>query len=60
MEETRDQQIERLKGEVGKILEEKFPHKGSTMQEIERIAEEIGSEIEGKIEDGATKQEGRG
>ena len=59
-QESREEMIERLKREIGKLLEDKLPHGGSTIDEIERITEEIGQEIERKIEDGVTKQEGRG
>jgi hypothetical protein len=59
-DETRDERIRRLKEEIGKLLEEKFPQKGSTIDEIERITEEIGEEIERKIEESATGQESRG
>lgn len=60
VDETRDERINRLKEEIGKLLEEKFPQKGSTIDEIERITEEIGAEIERKIEESATSQESRG
>jgi len=60
VEETRDERIERLTREFGKLLEEKFPEKGSTLERIEELTEEIGKVIEEKIEDSATKQEGRG
>jgi hypothetical protein len=60
MEESREQKIARLTEEFRKLLEEKFPKKGSTMQRIEELTEEIGKAIEERIEDDATKQEGRG
>lgn len=60
MEETRDQRIARLTEEFRKLLAEKFPEKGSTMQRIEELTEEIGREIEQRIEDDATRQESRG
>jgi len=60
MEETREKRITRLTEEFGKLLEEKFPEKGSTMERIEEIAEEIGREITDRIEEDATNQEGRG
>jgi len=60
MDESREQRIARLTEEFRKLLEEKFPEKGSTMQRIEELTEEIGKAIEEKIEDDATKQEGRG
>lgn len=60
MDISRDVMIRRLKEEIGRLLEEKLPCKGSSIDEIERIAEEIGQEIERKIEDSAVKQEGRG
>jgi len=60
VEESREQRIARLTDEFRKLLEEKFPEKGSTMQRIEEITEEIGREIERRIEEDATKQEGRG
>lgn len=59
-DETRDERIKRLHEEIGKLLEEKFPQKGSTIDEIERITEEIGQEIERKLEESATGQEIRG
>jgi hypothetical protein len=58
--ESRDEMIKRLKDEIGKLLEERLPHKGSTIDEIERITEEIGREVERKIEKNVTRQEGRG
>jgi hypothetical protein len=58
--ESRDEMIRRLKEEIGKLLDERLPHKGSTVDEIERITEEVGREIERKIEEGVTRQEGRG
>jgi hypothetical protein len=60
MEETRDQRISRLVDEFRKLLEEKFPEKGSTMRRIEELTEEIGVEIERRIEEDATRQENRG
>jgi len=60
MEETREQGIARLVEEIRKLLEDKFPEKGSTMQRIEELTEEIGREIERRIEEDATKQENRG
>lgn len=60
MEETREQRIARLTEEFRKLLEEKFPEKGSTMQRIEELTEEIGREIGQRIEEDATRQEGRG
>ena len=52
MEETREERIERLVREFRKLLEGKFPEKGSTLERIEGLTEEI--------EDSATKQEGTG
>lgn len=60
LNESRDEIIRRLKEEYGKLLEAKFPHKGSTIDEIERITEEIGQEIVRDIEESAKDQEGRG
>jgi len=60
MEETREERIERLVSEFRKLLEERFPEKGSTLERIEELTEEIGKVIEEKIEDSATKQEGTG
>jgi hypothetical protein len=60
MEETREERIERLVREFRKLLEERFPEKGSTLERIEELTEEIGEAIEEKIEDSATKQEGTG
>jgi len=58
--ESRDEMIRRLKDEIGKLLEDRLPHKGSTIDEIERITEEIGREVERKIEENVTRREGRG
>ena len=58
--ESRDETIRRLKEEIGKLLEERLPHKGSKIDEIERITEELGRQIERKIEESVTRQEGRG
>jgi hypothetical protein len=60
MEESREQRIARLTEQFRKLLEERFPEKGSSMQRIEELTEEIGRAIEEKIEEDATKQEGRG
>jgi len=60
MDETRNERIARLTEEFRRLLEEKFPEKLSTMQRIEELTEEIGREIEQRIEDDATRQEGRG
>jgi len=60
MDETRNERIARLTEEFRRLLEEKFPEKLSTMQRIEELTEEIGREIERRIGDDATKQEGRG
>ena len=58
--ESRDEMIRRLKDEIGKLLEDSLPHKGSKIDEIERITEEIGREVERKIEESVTRREGRG
>lgn len=60
MEETREEKIERLAEQTRKLLQEKFPHKGSAIDQIEEIAEEIGEEIKREIEKSATVQEGIG
>ncbi len=60
MDENREEMIERLKREIGELLEEKLPPTGSTIDEIERITEEIGQQIDRKIERSVTRQEGRG
>ena len=60
MYESREEMIGRLKEEIGRLLDERLPLKGSTIDEIERITEELGREIERKIEEGVTRQEGRG
>lgn len=60
VDESRDAMIRRLKEEIGKLLEERLPHGGSTIDEIERITEELGQEIERRIEESVTNQEGRG
>src|SRR3990172_4892826 len=60
MEESREQRIARLTEEIRKLLEERFPERGSSMQRIEELTEEMGRAIEEKIEEDATKQEGRG
>ncbi len=60
MEESREERIERLTREFRKLLEEKFPEKGSTLARIEELTQEIGTAIEEKIEDSATRQEGTG
>ena len=58
--ESRDEMIRRLKEEIGELLEERLPREGSTIDDIERITEEIGREIERKIEECVTRREGRG
>jgi len=60
VKESRDEMIRRLRDEIVKLLEERLPDKGSTIDEIERITEELGREIERKIEESVTRQEGRG
>ncbi len=60
MEETREERIERLTREFRKLLEGKFPEKGSTLARIEELTEEIGKAIAEKVEESATKQEGTG
>jgi hypothetical protein len=60
VDESREEMIRRLKEEIGKLLEERLPHGGSTLDEIERITEELGQEIERRIEESITRQEGRG
>jgi hypothetical protein len=39
--ETRYDMIRRLTEEIGMLLEARFPHKGSTLDEIEQITDEI-------------------
>jgi len=60
VEETRAEKIERLTAEFRKLLEERFPERGSTMQRIEELTEEISREIGQKVEEDATEQELRG
>jgi len=60
LDESRDEMIRRLKEEIGKLLEEWLPGRGSSIDEIERITEELGREIERRIEESVTRQEGRG
>jgi hypothetical protein len=60
MAESREERIERLAREFRRLLEAKFPEKGSTLDRIEELTEEIGRAIEEKIEDTATEQEGTG
>jgi hypothetical protein len=60
VDESREEMIRRLKEEIGKLLEERLPLKGSTIDEIERVTEELGQEIERRIEESVTRQEGRG
>ena len=49
LHESREEMIRRLKEEIGKLLEERLPHKGSTIDEIERITEELGQEMERSV-----------
>ena len=44
-EQSRKEILDRLKERFGKLLEEKFPQEPGTLEEIERIAEDVGSEI---------------
>ena len=60
MVEMRAERIARLKETFGKLLEEKFPRPGSTLDEIERVTEEVGRELERRIEEEAVRQEGCG
>jgi hypothetical protein len=60
VDESRDEMIRRLKEEIGKLLDDRLPKKGSKIDEIERITEDLGREIERRIEENVTRQEGRG
>jgi hypothetical protein len=60
LDERRKERIERLTAEFRKLLEEKFPDRGSTMEQIEQATEEVLREIGERIEDTATDQECRG
>ena len=44
-EQSRKEIVDRLKERFGRLLEEKFPKEPGTLDEIERIAEDVGSEI---------------
>ena len=44
--DSRKRQIEELTEQFRKLLEEKYPEKGSTLARIEELTEEIGQAIE--------------
>ena len=58
--DSRKRQIEELTEQFRKLLEEKYPEKGSTLARIEELTEEIGQAIEAEIEDGAIREQGEG
>ena len=60
MEETREEKIKRIMEQTRRLLQENFPRKGSTIDQIEESAEKIGEQIKCEIEESATAQEGRG
>ena len=49
-EQSRKEIVDRLKERLGRLLEEKFPQEPGTLEEIERIMEEVGSEIKQEAE----------
>lgn len=58
--ESREDRIEELTQRFRRLLEEKFPDKGSSLAEIEDLTEQIGQAIEGEIEDSAISEQGEG
>jgi hypothetical protein len=49
--ESKDEMVERLTRQFRELLEKKLPEEPGTLEEIERVTEEIGTEIKREIED---------
>jgi hypothetical protein len=49
--ESKEEMVERLTRQFRELLEKKLPEAPGTLEEIERVTEEIGTEIKREIED---------
>ena len=58
--ESKEEMVERLTREFRKLLEKKLPEEPGTLEEIERVTEEIGAEIKREIEDECLAWHGSG
>lgn len=58
--ESKDEMVKRLTKRFEKLLKEKIPDEPGTLEEIEKITEEIGADIKRDIEDGCALRHGTG
>jgi hypothetical protein len=58
--ESKEDRIKRLTEEFRKLLEEKLPDEPGTLEEIERISEEIGQDIKRDVENECVRWHGTG
>ena len=58
--ESKQEMIERLLSQWRRVLEEKLPEEPGTLEEIERITEEIGSDIKRDMEESCASRHGSG
>jgi Uncharacterised protein family (UPF0236) len=58
--ESKDEMIKRLTKRFEKVLREKLPDEPGTLEEIEKITEEIGADIKRDIQDGSSRLHGTG
>src|SRR3990172_1154661 len=58
--ETKEERIKRLTEQFRKLLEEKLPEEPGTLEEIERISEEIGQDIKRDVENECVSWHGTG
>ena len=49
--ESKDEMVERLTRQFRELLKKKLPDEPGTLEEIERVTEEIGTEIKREISD---------
>jgi hypothetical protein len=58
--ESKEEMVERLTRQFRELLEKKLPEEPGTLEEIERVTEEIGAEIKREIEDECLDWHGSG
>lgn len=58
--ESKEEMVERLTRQFRELLEKKLPEEPGTLEEIERVTEEIGTEIKREIEDECVDWHGSG
>lgn len=58
--ESKEEMVERLTRQFRELLEKKLPEEPGTLEEIERVTEEIGTEIKHEIEDECLDWHGSG